>query len=74
MNLITVGHLKLGSSSKVSLSLFHAFGICGRQTLEKVFLSKAEREMYSCVGSSFKLERVSGTVPLETKKVVKPRL
>ena len=42
---MTVGHLKLGSSSRVWLSLFQALLLLGRHIYENVFLSKAETEM-----------------------------
>lgn len=71
---MTVGHLKLESSSRVWLSLFQALLLWGRHIFENVFLSKAETEMYSWVGSSLRLERASGTVPFETRNVVKSRL
>ena len=71
---MTVGHLKLGSSSRVSLSFFHASLLWGRHIFENAFLSNAETEMYSWVGSSLSFESASGFVPLDTTNVVKFRL
>jgi hypothetical protein len=45
--LMTVGHLKLGRSDRVSFNFSHVSAECGRQTALKVSLSLAQTEMYN---------------------------